>query len=110
MDNAVTGRAWNRAIRGSLRIKRGAGIFLLGALIAFGLCVPAGALADTTLTVEFKGVTPSGTDNWLSLPLTAHFEVWANGAALGSVTANPTAAQQAGGESDSTPSAPSTVE
>ncbi len=100
MDNTATVRAWNRAYRVPLRIKWVAGCLLLAACFAAGLCAPALALADTTLTVELKGVTPSSADNWLSLPLTAHFDVQSGGKALGTVTANPTAAQLAGGESD----------
>ena len=73
---------------------------LLAAMITIGLVTCAAAENATTLTVDCKGVTPNGLDNWLSLSLTGRFDVSANGQVLGQVTANPTAEQQAQGDSD----------
>lgn len=98
MNITATGRLHGRAKRGS-NLKWLVAV-LLAAWCAVGLFVPASATADTTLTVDLKGVTPSGVDTWLSLPLTGRFDVAVGGQTIGRVTANPTAEQTARGESD----------
>ncbi len=98
MDKAATGRYHDRAKRGS-NLKWILAV-LLAAWCAVGVFAPAAAAADTTLTVDLKGVTPSGVDTWLSLSLTGRFDVAVGGQTIGRVTANPTAEQTASGESD----------
>ncbi len=72
------------------------------ALLAAGFAGFAGAQAQgaTTLTLTLKGVTPTDPDNWLTLPLTARFDVTVDGQTVGQVTANPSAEQTAQGQSD----------
>ena len=89
----ATARTWKIAGKVSAAL-------LLAAMITVGLFTCAAAENATTLTVDCKGVTPNGLDNWQSLSLTGRFDVSANGQALGQVTANPTAEQQAQGDSD----------
>ncbi|MEA4999708.1 MAG: SdrD B-like domain-containing protein [Candidatus Limiplasma sp.] len=64
--------------------------------------LPLGALAQgqTTLSLDLKGVTPSGVDSWLSLSLTGRFDVFVGGENIGRITANPTAEALAGGAAD----------
>lgn len=84
----------------SSRVGRVFGAMALAALLSACGFGAAAALADTTLTIDLKGVTPNGVDSWLTLSLTGRFDVQAGETALGRVTANPTAEQQAQGQTD----------
>ena len=100
MDKPSTARALGCAKTGSGNKKRWAAWALSAVLMAIGLVSSGFALAETTLTVDLKGVTPSGLQTWLSLPMTARFDVAVAGETVGRVTANPTAEQRSQGTDD----------
>lgn len=98
MDTTAAKRCGVRAVRKPIiRLVLGA---LAAALLAAGFLSPALALAETTLTVVLKGVTPTDAETWLSMPMTGRFDVTVNGVAAGRVTANPSQAALAAGETD----------
>lgn len=68
--------------------------------ITLGLMGFAMAGAETTLTLDLKGVTPSGVFAWHSLPMTGRFEVAVDGVTVGRITANPGQTQLSQGETD----------
>ncbi len=87
--------------RNHIKKSLGTALALIAALwLALGMPSVAVSQEMTSLTLELKGVTPSGTDAWLSLPLTARFDVTVNGVLVGRITTSPTAEQLAAGESD----------
>lgn len=75
--------------RRSGKLGRAALVFaLVLGMLAGGLCATAGAEADTTLTVQIKGVTYDGTSGWRSVTLSAPVRVLSgDGQTLGQVTA-----------------------
>ncbi len=100
MDKAATARTQGCAKTGFGSGKRRAMWASFMVLLVIGLVTSGFALAATTLAVDLKGVTPSGLDTWLSLPMTARFDVAVGGVTVGQVTANPTAEQRAQSQSD----------
>lgn len=91
----------NRTAKGN-RCHRIPGAFLLVlALVALMGWTSAMAAEETMLTVTLKGVSTDDGETWRSLSISGRFDVQISGGqVLGQVRANPSAEQEAAGESD----------
>lgn len=76
-------------------------VILLSCCLVLGSGLHAQATAETTLTVNLKGISYDGTNDWRSVSLSGRFDVRTeDGKTLGRVRANPSEEQRAAGEDD----------